>query len=91
MFLKYMNTKIRKLSDYLKDTYEITVGTDNLQCAEPPDPIVKCANCNRRPIQNCTSVYQMELYTISSNLIIGRRPFSFIKGYIYSDPISYLL
>ena len=33
----------------------------------------------------------MQLCTVSSDLIIGRRPFEFIKGYIYSDPIDYLL
>ena len=31
--LKCLNTKIRKISDKLKDTYGITVGTDHLQCA----------------------------------------------------------
>ena len=50
--LKCLNTKIQKLYDKLKDAYGITVGTDHPQCAEPPDPIVKCENCNRRPIQD---------------------------------------
>ena len=86
-----MKTKIRNISDNLKDTYDITVGTNHPQCAEPPNNIIKCADYNRRPIQNCTSFYQMKLCNISSALIISRRPFSFIKGYRYSDPIDYLL
>ena len=48
--LKRLNTKIQKLSDKLKDAYGITAGTDHLQCAEPPDTIIKCANFNRIPI-----------------------------------------
>ena len=86
-----LNTKIRKLSDKLNGMSVITVGTNHLQCAEPTDTIIKCANCNRIPIQNCTSVYQMKLFNVFSDLIISRRPFSFIKGYIYIDPIDYLL
>ena len=89
--LSRLNTKIRKLSDKLKDTYSITVGTDHLQCAEPSNPIIKCANCNRIPIQNCTSIYQMKICTVSSALIISRRLFSFIKGFRSSDPIYYSL
>ena len=38
--LKRFNTKIRKLSDKLKVTYVIPVGTDHPKCAEPPNPIV---------------------------------------------------
>ena len=86
-----LNTKTRKISNKLKDTYGITVGTDLPKCAEPPDPIVKCANFNIRPIQNRTLVYQMQLCIVRSALIIGRRPFVFIKGSKYSDPIDYLL
>ena len=82
-----LNSKIRKLSDKLKDTYSITIGTNHPQYAEPPDPIIKCANCNRRPIQNCTSVYHMELCTVISDLIISRRPFSFIRRSKYRYPI----
>ena len=41
---------------------------------------MKCANCNRRLIQNSTSVYQMKLCTVSIALIISTRPFVFIKG-----------
>ena len=52
--LSRLNTKTRKLYDKLKDTYGITVGTDLPQCAEPPNPIVKYANCNKIPTQNCT-------------------------------------
>ena len=33
----------------------------------------------------------MKLCTVSSALIISRRPFAFMKGYRYSDPIDYLL
>ena len=47
-----LNTKTRKLSDKLKDTYGITVGTDHPHFAEPSYPIIKCANYNRRTIQN---------------------------------------
>ena len=36
-------------------------------------PIIKCANCNMIPIQNCTSIYQMKLCTVGSSLIISRR------------------
>ena len=89
--LKHLNTKIQKISDKLKDTYGITVGTDPLQCDESPNTIVKCANYNRRPIQNFTSVYQIKLCTVRIVLIISRRPFLFIKGSRYSDPIGYLL
>ena len=89
--LKFMNTKIRKLYDNLKDIYGITVGNNHLQCAKPPNPIVKFVNWNRRKIQNCISVYQTQLCTVSSALIICRRPFAFIKGYRYSDQIEYLL
>ena len=73
--LKHLNTKTRQISDNLKYTYGITVGTDHLQCAEPPKPIVKCADYNIRPIQNCTSVYKMQICTVSSAFIVGRRPF----------------
>ena len=73
--LSRLNTKIRKLSNNLKDTYGITVGTNHLKCAEPPDPIVKCADCNRRPILHFTSVYQMQLCTGISYFIVVRRPF----------------
>ena len=89
--LSCLNTEIRKLSDKLKDTYGITVGTDHPQFAETSDPIIKCANYNRRTIQNCTSIYQIKLFTVISILIISRRPFAFIKEYISSDPIDYLL
>ena len=70
--------------------YGITVGINLPQCAENPDPIVKFKIFNRRPIQNCTSVYKMQLCTVSSALIIGGRPFAFIKGSRSSDPIDYL-
>ena len=86
-----MNTKTRKFSDKLKGIYGINVGKHHQQCAEPPYPIIKFANCNIRPIQSCTSVYQMKLCTVSSSLIISRRPFSFIKVSRYSDTIDYLL
>ena len=89
--LKSLNTKIRNIYNKLKGTYGITAGTDHPQCSEPPDPIIKCANCNRRPIQNCTSIYQMKLCTFSSALIISKRPFVFIKGYISSDSIDYVI
>ena len=89
--LKRQNTKIRKLSDNLKDTYGITVGTNLPQFAEPPNPIVKWENFNRIPIKNCTSVYQMKIFTVSSAFIISRRPFALINVYISSDPIYYLL
>ena len=89
--LSHLNTKIQKLSDRLKDMYGITVGTDHPQCSEPSNPIIKCANCNRKPIQNFTLIYQMKLCTVSSDLIISRRPFAFIKESRSSDPIDYLL
>ena len=89
--VSHLNTKIRNISNKFKDTYGITVGSDHPKCYAPPNPIIKFANRNRRPIQNSASVYQMRICTISSALIIIRRPFSFIKGYIYSDPIYYLL
>ena len=89
--MKRLNTIIRNLSDKLKENYGITVGTNHPQFAEPRDPIIKCANCNRIPIQNRTSVYQMKLCTASSSLISSRRPFAFIKGSRSSDPIDYLL
>ena len=75
----------------MKDTYGITAGTDNPTCSEPPDPIVKCENYNRRPIKNFTSVYQMKLCNVSSDLIIGGRSFALIEGSRSSDPIYYLL
>ena len=71
--LSRLNTKIRKLSDKLKDTYVINFAIDHPQCAEPPNPIIKCANFNIIPIKNCTSVYQMKLCTVRSALIISRR------------------
>ena len=77
--LKIFHTKIRKLSDKLKDTYGITIGTNHPQCAETPDPIIKFADYNRRKIQNYTSIYQMRIRNVSSALIISRRPFAFIK------------
>ena len=86
-----LNIKIRKLSDNFKNTYVITVGTKHPPCAEPPDPIVKCANFNIGTIKNCTSVYKIQLYTIRSDLIIGMIPFPFIKEARSSDPIYYLL
>ena len=52
--LSLLNTKIRNISNKLKDTYGITFGNYISQCAEPSDPIVKCENCNITPIQNCT-------------------------------------
>ena len=70
--------------------YDINVGADHPQCSEPSNTIIKFAYYNRRPIQNCTSIYQMKLYTASSALVISRIPFAFIKGYISSDPIDYL-
>ena len=73
--LKILNTKIMKLSGKLKDTYGITVGTDHLQCSEISDTIIKYEDCNIRPIQNGTSVYQMKLCTVRSSLIISRRTF----------------
>ena len=89
--MSLLNTKTRKFSDKLKGIYGINVGKHHQQCAEPPYPIIKFANCNIRPIQSCTSVYQMKLCTVSSSLIISRRPFSFIKVSRYSDTIDYLL
>ena len=75
----------------MKDTYGINIGTYHLQCAEPSDPVIKCENFNRRPIQNCISTYQMKLCTVINALIISMRPFVFIEGSIFSDPIDYLL
>ena len=89
--LKCLNTKIRKLSDKLKDTYGINVGTNHPQYSEPSDPIIKCADYNRTPIQNCTSIYETKLCKIRSALIISRRPFEFIKVSRSSDPIDDLL
>ena len=89
--LSRLNTKTRKLSDKLKDTYGITVGTDHLQYSESSNAIIKCVNFNRRPIQNCTSVYQMHIITLGIDLIVSRRLFSFIKGFRSSDPIYYSL
>ena len=57
----------------------------------PHNPIVKCTNFNRRPIKNCTPDYKIQLLTIGSDLIIGRRTFASIRGTIYSDTIDYLL
>ena len=71
--------------------YGITVGTDHPQYAETPNTIIKFANCNRIPIQNCTSIFQMKLCTVSSALIISRRPCAFIKWFRSSDTIDYLL
>ena len=53
--------------------------------------IVKCANCNRRPIENCTSDYKLNLREVSSSVIIGRRNFAFLNGSRSSDPIDYLI
>ena len=78
------------LSDELKDTYGITVGTNHPQCVEPPNTILKYSNYNRRPNHNCASVYQMKICAVSSDLIISRRPFIFIRGSRYSDPIYFL-
>ena len=89
--LSHLNTKIRNIFDKLKDTCDITVVTGHPQRAEPPNPIIKCANCNRKPIQNCALVYQRRLCIFSSGLIISRRPFAFIKVSRYTDPIEYLL
>ena len=86
-----MNTKTRKLFDQLKGKYDITVGTDHPQYAEPSYPIIKCAKFNRRPIQNCTSIYQMKICTVGSASIISRRPFLSIKGSRSIDPIDYLI
>ena len=56
-----------------------------------PDIIIKCADCNSRPIQNCTSNHQMKLCTVNSVLIISRRSFVPIKWYRSSDPVNFLL
>ena len=89
--LKHLNTKIRKISDKLKETCGITFGTTHMKCAKPPDTNVKCANSNRIPIQNFAPVYQMQLRTVSIDLIIGGRTFAFVRGTRSSDPIEYLL
>ena len=89
--MKHLYTKIRKLSDKLKGTYGITVGTDHPQCSEPSHLIIEGVNWNRRQIQNCASIYQRKLWTVSSALIVSKRPFSFIKGSRCSAPIDYLL
>ena len=70
--------------------YGITVVTDHTQFSEAPNPIIKCENCNRRPIQNCKSDYQMQIHTVGSALIIGRIILAFIKGTRSSDTIYYL-
>ena len=89
--LSHLNTKMQNFSDKVKNTYGITVGTDPLQCDESPNTIVKCANYNRRPIQNFTSVYQIKLCTVRIVLIISRITFACIKVSRSSDPIYYLL
>ena len=89
--LRRLNTKIRSISGNLKVTYDITVGTNHPQCDEPPNLIVKFSNYNREAIQNCISIYQIWLSTVSGALIIGRKPFTLIKGYISSDTIDCLL
>ena len=71
--------------------YVITVVTNHPRCAEPSDTIIKFVDFNRKPIQNCTSIYQIKLCTFNSALIISRIPFAFIKGSRSSDPIDYLL
>ena len=89
--MKCLNTKIRNLFDKLKDKYGITVGTNHMQCVEPPNTIVKFENCNRIPIKNCTPVYQMQLHNVGSALIMGMRTFVFLRWTISSDSIYYLL
>ena len=74
---------------------EVDVGADSnlTQCATSTtsDGIVKCANCNRRPIENCTLDYQLNLREVSSYMINGRRNFAFLKGTRSSDQIDYLI
>ena len=89
--LSRLRTKIRKIYDKFKYTYGITVGTYHPKCDETFDPIIKFANYNRSPIKNCTLIFQMKLCTVRSAFIISRRPFTFIKVYISSEPIDYLL
>ena len=89
--MKSLNAKLRNISDKLKYMYGITVGTNHSQCTEPPYPIIKCLNFNRRPIQNCILFYQMKLCTVSIAFIVSRRPVAFIKRSRSSDPIDYLL
>ena len=57
------------------------------------DVIVKCANCNRRPNPHLSSPdYQMCLQPVSSNLIFGKRTYSFVQSTRQSDnPINYQL
>jgi hypothetical protein len=91
--LHRLNTNIRKFSETLKNTYGMTVDVYQVPVDEPnaTPVIVKCANCNRRPILNCTFDYQLNLHTVNSGVIIGRRAFSFLSGTRSDHSIDYSL
>ena len=56
------------------------------------DSIPKCSNCNRRSIVGSTQDYQLNLCTVNSNSVIGRRSYVFIQSTRQADnPIEYEL
>jgi hypothetical protein len=48
--LHHLNTNIKIFSETLKNTYGVTVDVGNQVEPNATPVIVKCANCNRRPI-----------------------------------------
>ena len=76
--LKILNTKIRKLSDNLNNTYDITVGTDAKIAMEDLFNIA-------HQFIKCNSVLSSVLLSLVGYLLHSE------KGSIYSDTIDYLL
>jgi hypothetical protein len=50
--LHCLNTKIQKFSETLKNTFGVTVDVNQIDEPNATPVIIKCTNCNRRPLRH---------------------------------------
>lgn len=89
-----MNRRIKKLCSELCLKYNISENFDSEEDSEDDSEesiILKCTNCNRRNIKNCSPIYELHLQSVSINDIKGDRPFTYLSGTRSASPIEYQL
>lgn len=77
--IRKLDTKIQNLLTQLstRHQYVIPEGSSIFSATQEEN---KCANCHRCQINNCPHSYELDLCTVSSSDIVGRRQFCFVKG-----------
>ena len=84
--LKLQRELLTKYNTHDEESDNVDVDEE---ASEENLPLVKCDNCFRHHISNCTSDYTLNLSLISSSDIIGSRPFCNLKGTRSRDSVEY--